>query len=91
MVLLHGGSPKGAEFIASKWANTRKVPQVAFRPDWAKHAKAAPFRRNDAMLDAMLDALPVGVLVFPGTGIQENHADKARKLGIPVVKHEGGA
>ena len=87
MVLLHGGSPKGAELIASRWADHRTVPQVAFRPDWTKHGKAAPFKRNDAMLDV----LPVGVLVFPGTGIQENLADKARKLGIPVMKIEGGA
>ena len=87
MVLLHGGSPKGAELIASRWADNRKVPQVAFRPDWTKHAKAAPFKRNDTMLDV----LPVGVLVFPGTGIQENLADKARKLGIPVMKFDGGA
>lgn len=87
MVLLHGGSPKGAELIASRWADHRKVPQIAFRPDWTKHGKAAPFKRNDALLDV----LPVGVLVFPGTGIQENLADKARKLGIPVMKFEGGA
>jgi hypothetical protein len=80
MVLLHGGSPKGAELIAAKWADTRKVPQIAFKPDWTKHAKAAPFKRNDAMLQI----LPIGVMVFPGTGIQENLADKARKLGIPV-------
>jgi hypothetical protein len=80
MVLLHGGSPKGAEKIASRWADTRKVPQVAFKPDWTKHAKAAPFKRNDAMLNV----LPIGVIVFPGTGIQDNLADKARKLGIPV-------
>ena len=50
MVLLHGGSPKGAERIAATWAHNRKVPQVAFKPDWAKHAKAAPFKRNDQML-----------------------------------------
>ena len=87
MVLMHGGSPKGAELIASRWADSRKVPQVAFRPNWTKHGKAAPFKRNDAMLDV----LPVGVLVFPGTGIQENLADKARKLGIPVVQFDGGA
>ena len=87
MVLLHSGSPKGAELIASRWADHHTVPQVAFRPDWTKHGKAAPFKRNDAMLDV----LPVGVLVFPGTGIQENLADKARKLGIPVMKMEGGA
>ena len=82
MVLLHGGSPKGAERIAARWADHRKVPQIAFKPDWTKHAKAAPFKRNDQMLDV----LPIGVIVFPGTGIQENLADKARKLAIPVWK-----
>jgi YspA, cpYpsA-related SLOG family len=82
MVLLHGGSPKGAERIAARWADHRKVPQIAFKPDWTKHAKAAPFKRNDQMLGV----LPIGVIVFPGTGIQENLADKARKLGIPVWK-----
>jgi hypothetical protein len=88
MVLLHGGSPKGAELISAKWASNRKVPQIAFKPDWAKHAKAAPFKRNDAMLAV----LPIGVMHFPGTGIQDNLADKAKKLGIPVWKFgEGGA
>jgi hypothetical protein len=86
MVLLHGGSPKGAERIAARWADHRKVPQIAFKPDWTKHAKAAPFKRNDQMLDV----LPIGVIVFPGTGIQENLADKARKLGIPVWKFDNG-
>ncbi len=80
MVLLHGGTPKGAELIAAKWADARKIAQIAFKPDWTRHAKAAPFKRNDLMLDT----LPIGVVVFPGTGIQDNLADKARKLGIPV-------
>ena len=86
MVLLHGGSPKGAERIAACWANNRKVPQIAFKPDWTRHAKAAPFKRNDQMLDV----LPIGVIVFPGSGISANLADKAKKLGIPVWK-SGGA
>jgi hypothetical protein len=38
----------------------------------------AAFKRNDV--------LPIGVLVFPGTGIQENRTYKARKFGIPVWK-----
>lgn len=86
MVLLHGGSPKGAERIAACWADSRKVPQVAFKPDWVKHGKAAPFKRNDALLSVM----PIGVLVFPGTGIQDNLADKAKRLGIPVYRFNGG-
>jgi hypothetical protein len=85
MVLLHGGAERGAELIAARWAETRKVPQIAFKPDWTRHAKAAPFKRNDAMLEA----LPIGVIVLPGTGIQENLADKARKMGIPVWRCGG--
>lgn len=37
----------------------------------------------------MLDAIPIGVIHFPGPGVQENLADKARKLGIPVMKFGG--
>ena len=88
MVLLHGGSPRGAERIAACWADNRKIAQIAFKPEWARHAKAAPFKRNDQILET----LPIGVIVFPGSGISANLADKARKLGIPVWKFdEGGA
>jgi hypothetical protein len=80
MVLIHGGSPKGAERIAARWADHRKVAQIVFKPDWVRHAKAAPFKRNDQIIDVM----PIGVIVFPGSGISANLADKARKLGIPV-------
>ena len=86
MVLMHGKSPKGAEKIASRWADHRGVPQIGFAPDWARHGRAAPFRRNDQMLEV----LPIGVLAFPGTGIQDNLADKAKKLGIPVWKFGKG-
>jgi hypothetical protein len=89
MVLLHGGSPRGAERIAACWADNRKVPQVVFKPDWTRHRNAAPFKRNDQMLEA----LPIGVVVFPGSGISANLADKARKMGIPVWRfvEEGAA
>lgn len=80
MILLHGGSPKGAERVAACWAEARNVTQITFKPNWTKHAKAAPFRRNDEMLSVM----PTGVIVFPGSGITGNLADKARRLGIPV-------
>lgn len=80
MVLLHGGSPRGAEKIADAWARNRKVTQVAFQPDWAADKRAAPFKRNDRLLEAM----PIGVIIFPGSGITDNLADKAKKLGIPV-------
>lgn len=88
MVLLHGGTPKGAERIAACWADTRKVTQIVFKPDWARHAKAAPFKRNDQLLEAM----PIGLIVFPGSGVTDNLADKARRLGFPLYDfRKGGA
>jgi hypothetical protein len=88
MVLLHGGAPRGAEKIAACWADARKLQQVVFKPDWTRHAKAAPFKRNDQLLQA----LPIGVIVFPGSGVTDNLADKARHLGIPLLDfRQGGA
>lgn len=78
MILMHGGTTAGAERIAACWARDRNVPQDPRKPDWNKHGRAAPFKRNDAILES----IPKGVIVFPGTGIQDNLADKARKMGI---------
>ena len=89
MVLLLGGCPRGAEKIAGCWADARKVPQVVFKPDWTRHKKAAPFRRNDQLLEAV----PIGIIVFPGSGVTDNLADKARRMGIPLFdfRKAGGA
>ena len=87
MILLHGATPTGAERAAACWADSRGVTQVAFRPDWNRHGKAAPFKRNDRMIEA----LPVGLIIFPGTGIQDNLADKAAKMGIPLWDFRKGS
>ena len=79
MVLVHGGGP-GAERIAAKWAERNDVHQVVCKPDWDRHGRAAPFRRNDDLLGLM----PKGLVAFPGAGITANLVDKARQLGIPV-------
>ena len=36
--------------------------------------------------DQLLKLLPTGLVAFPGNGITENLVDKARELGIPVLK-----
>nr|WP_233145833.1 DUF2493 domain-containing protein [Phaeobacter sp. 22II1-1F12B] len=82
MVLLHGGTPKSAEMIAARWADTRGVTQVVFKPDWKSHGKAASFKRNDKMLETM----PQGLIAMPGSGITEYIVDKARKLGIRIKR-----
>ena len=81
IVIVHGGGP-GVDRIAARWAETNGVHQIVCKPDWQRHGRAAPFRRNDEMLDL----LPKGVIAFPGNGITENLVDRARQLGIPVLK-----
>ena len=51
-------------------------------PNGKRADKAAPFRRNDKLLDF----LPKGVIAFPGSGITGNLDDKAHQLGIPVYR-----
>ena len=79
IVLVHGGGP-GVEKIAAAWAERNGVHQVVCKPDWDRHGRAAPFRRNDELLNL----LPKGVIAFPGSGITGNLVDKARQRGIPV-------
>jgi hypothetical protein len=47
-------------------------------------------RRIWTRIVAIPEILPIGVLHFPGTGIQDNLTDKAKKLGIPVLKFGAG-
>ena len=81
MILVHGGGP-GVEKIAAQWAERNGVHQVVCKPDRDRHGRAAPFRRNDDLLNL----LPKGVIAFPGNGITGNLIDKATKLGIPVMR-----
>jgi SLOG family YspA-like protein len=80
MVLLHSGCQKGAELIAAKWAKTRGVTQIVFKPDWHVFKRSAPFKRNDQLIAAGL----VLVIACPGSGVSENLVDKARQQGIPI-------
>ena len=57
-------------------------------PKIAKFRNSKPIGRSTARraLQALrphAQALPIGTVVFPGSGISANLADKAKKLGIP--------
>ena len=78
---MHGGAP-GVEKLAASWADRNGVHQIVCKPDWDRHGKAAPFRRNDELLNL----LPRGVIAFPGSGITDNLVDKAIKLGIRMQR-----
>jgi hypothetical protein len=42
--------------------------------------------------DEMLGTLPIGVIILPGTGIQDNLVDKAKAMGIQSMdyRNKGG-
>lgn len=81
MVILHGGAKEGVDHLAVTWARNKGVKAIGFEPEWNRHNRAAPFKRNDRMLEAA----PMEVIIFPGNGITDNLADKAKQQGIRIV------
>lgn len=70
MALATSGAP-GAEKLAIQWAEQKKVRIVLARADFDKHARSAPFRANDQLID--LD--PVLCLTLDNTLNAERGAD----------------
>ena len=38
----------------------------------------------------MLEVMPIGIVLFPGSGVTDNLADKAKVLGIPCFDFRRG-
>jgi len=83
----------GAEKIAMRWAQQKRVTIVLAKADFNRHGRSAPFRANDEMM--ALD--PVHVLTLAATletsGVAEstpfgpalNLAQEAAKRGVPHI------
>lgn len=84
MVLVHGGDGKGADRLASSWAEQRHVPQVVFALDRRLGARAG-FRRNGQMLSLG----PRYLIAFPGNGVLERLVIQARERSVHVVDRRG--
>jgi hypothetical protein len=84
---------KGAEKIAMRWAQQKRVTIVLAKADFNRHGRSAPFRANDEMM--ALD--PVHVLTLASSlepaGVGEstpfgpalNLAQEAAKRGVPHI------
>jgi hypothetical protein len=44
----------------------------------------AALDQREALRGQLLDTVPIGLIVFPGSGITDNLADKARAMGVPL-------
>ena len=84
LVLVHGGDGKGVDRLASAWAETRKVPQIAFGLD-TRLGQRAGFKRNEQMLSLK----PRYLVAFAGNGVLERLVIQAKDRGIAVVDRRG--
>lgn len=95
-LIRHGGASRvdvdtgeelSADALAETIARGLSLETQIFRPDYKRYGRAAPLRRNEAMLDA--DPRPSAVIAFQrdhSSGTQ--HAiDQARRRGIDVEVH----
>lgn len=81
------GMAQGVDLLGKQWADAYGIPVVKFRPDWAKHGKAAGPIRNEEMAE-YADAL---ILVWRGNS--KGSADMLRKAkahGLRIYEHVFG-
>ena len=84
---------KGAEKIAMKWAQQKRVTVVLAKADFNRHGRAAPFRANDEMMAlepvqvlTLANSLePAGVEASPPFGPALNLAQEAARRGVPHI------
>lgn len=77
-----GGAP-GADRLAQRWAEEKKLVPVIYVAEWGRLGKAAGPIRNRRMLDEFKPDL---VVAFPGGTGTEGCVNEARARKIPVVR-----
>lgn len=80
ITLVIHGAMSGADTLAAQWAHIRCVPYMAMPADWEAFGPAAGPRRNQQMLDQVVD----GVIAFPGGKGTGDMVSRAKKAGVPV-------
>jgi len=86
------GGEKGADALAARYAQEKKIPLVEIRTDATKHGKNALFAHNNQMLDLCNKDNAGMVIAFwdsisPGT---KSLLAEAEKRKIPCVIHRFG-
>lgn len=76
------GGAIGVDTLAEKWAEAHNVPVEIFKPDYKKHLRGAPIRRNELMAREC-DVL---LAIWDGKSRGTTHImNYTRKLGKPVI------
>jgi len=86
VLLVHGACPRGADAIAAAYAD--RTPGYRTEPhpaDWARHGRAAGYRRNAEMI--ALGADGCAAFIRGGSPGSTDAVRQARAAGIPVWLH----
>ena len=46
------GGARGVDTLAEHWADQNNIPKVIFKPDYKRHGRAAPIKRNVLIVEA---------------------------------------
>lgn len=79
--IINGGQ-KGADRLASSWANLRLIECRTFLANWAKYGRAAGPLRNKEMLK---EGKPDIVIAFPGNEGTADMVERARLARVRVL------
>jgi hypothetical protein len=78
--IIHGGA-FGADSLAHRYAEQRKIPVTVIKPDWDRYGKAAGPMRNRQMVDMCDQVLAFWDAKSRGT---KSTIEYARKIGKPL-------
>jgi hypothetical protein len=77
------GAARGADTLARKWAEAKKIPVLPFPADWKRHGRAAGPIRNERMLR---EGKPDLVIAFPGGKGTAHMVSLARHAGVETIE-----
>ena len=83
-VIISGGA-KGIDTLAEEYADKNGLEKIILRPEYEKYGRAAPIKRNEAMVDLADTVLAVWDSVSKGTKSTINYAKKKNKELILIT------
>ena len=77
--LIISGGASGIDSIAEAYADSHRLSKLVLRPQYAKYGRAAPLKRNEAMIEQADQVLAIWDGVSKGTQHSIQYAKKVQK------------
>ena len=86
-IIISGGA-EGVDTLAERYADQHRLSKLILRPQYDKYRRAAPIRRNEAMVDLADSVLVIWDGVSKGTRTTIRYAQK-KQVPFTVVEVNG--